>query len=132
MTKLGTDTGSLVNYMYMSGTNRTQPEVGMGATICGWSDRHPATIQSIETIRGKTYIGITGDTAVRTDDNGFSESQEYDYTSNPNATQSYYRFDEKKQQWVGVIQNPTTGRWKLNGNRGLIIGLREKYYDFSF
>jgi len=44
MTKLGTDTGSLVNYMYMSGMNRTQPEVGMGATICGWSDRYPATI----------------------------------------------------------------------------------------
>lgn len=132
MAKLGTDTGSLVNYINMNSTNMTQPEIGMGVTIYGWTDRHPGTIQSIETIRGKVYIGITGDDAQRVDDNGFSESQEYEYTERPDAPRSYYRFDETKQRWVGVSKSLETGRWKLNGNSGINIGRREKYYDFSF
>mgnify|MGYP001576962564 CR=1 FL=1 len=40
--RAGTQTGSLINHL-MSGSKGAEPEVGMGATILGWSDRHPAT-----------------------------------------------------------------------------------------
>lgn len=132
MAKLGKDTGSLVNYISMNSANAVQPEIGMGVTTFGWTDRYPGTIQSIETIRGKVYIGITGDDAQRVDTNGFSEMQEYVYTQRPDAPQSYYRFNEARQQWEGVRKNPETGRWVLNNNNGIRIGEREKYYDHSF
>lgn len=41
--KLGRETGSLINHL-LSHSKEPAPAVGMGATILGWSDRHPATV----------------------------------------------------------------------------------------
>ncbi len=132
MHKLGTATGSLVNYLYMNAANGIQPEVGMGVTFYHWSDRSAGTIQEVEVIKGKTYIHITADEAKRIDNNGFSEMQDYEFIQNPDGHRSVYRFDETKRQWVGVYKNPETGRWKIRTNSHIRIGERDAYHDFSF
>lgn len=118
--KLGTGTGSLINYLY-SGMTDDKPVVGMGATILGWTDRYPATI--VEVVNDKTIV-IQEDHAERIDKNGMSESQEYIYSPNTNAVKRTYTL-RKNGAWV--IQ----GDSMKNGSR-LLIGEREKYYDFSF
>jgi hypothetical protein len=112
--KLGRDTNSMVNYL-MSG-NKTQPEVGAGATILNWTDRKPATV--VEIIKFKNgkikAVVVQEDDAKRIDDNGMSELQEYEYSRNSEG----YRSTHKALR-DGTFEN-------------LSIGEREKYYDFSF
>jgi hypothetical protein len=98
------------------------PEVGMGATICYWSDRHAATIIRVEK-NGKVIV-VQEDIATRTDKNGMSESQEYKYEANPNG--SIHAFSIRKD-----------GSYRLVGSKGrtgnrLSIGFRNQFYDFSF
>jgi hypothetical protein len=72
--------GSLVNRL-MEASARPEPEVGMGATVCMWSDRHGVTIT--EVLRYKTGpkagqvkgVKTRACKATRTDNNGMSESQ---------------------------------------------------------
>lgn len=130
--KLGTETGSLINHFYGNASNGITPEVGMGVTFLGWTDRHPGTINKIETKNGKTFIYVSYDLYKRIDDNGFSESQEYEYTSDPEAHNYTYRFNEKTSTWENVNLNPATGRFKINKGNRILIGRREKYHDFSF
>lgn len=114
--RLGTDTGSLTNYL-MSAETDLAPEVGMGVTELCWSDRHPYTIIDISPT-GKT-ITIQRDTAIRIDKNGMGDSQTYKYERDNNGIIYKARKDK-------------SGRWKiLRGNR-INIGKREKYYDYSF
>jgi len=72
---LGKTTGSLINYVM--GNNKTLPEVGKGATILSWSDRHAYEVMSISE-DGKRVI-IQKYLSERIDTNGMSESQEYKY-----------------------------------------------------
>lgn len=100
----------------------TVPEVGMGATILMYSDRYAATIVRVHE-NGKT-VYVQRDHAVRTDSNGISESQEYQYSPNANATIETYTLR-------------SNGRWIRKGESmkhgtGLSIGSRDEYYDFSF
>lgn len=117
---LGTDTGSLVNYM-KGNTAPITPEVGMGATLLMWSDRSPFTIHKVE---GKK-LWASPDLYDRIDENGMSECQEYVYHNND---------QELEINWT-LFTLRKDGRW----HRGttlcgmvLSIGHREKYYDFSF
>lgn len=110
-----TGPGSVINQV-MSGPTTVKPEVGMGATICMWSDRHAATI---------TYVSPSGkmlrarqDHAKRIDKNGMSEMQQWEYSPNPNQPEVTYRLTKK-------------GIWKSGCNR-LAIGVRNEYYDFTF
>lgn len=114
--KLGTETGSLVNHL-MAGTTGPKPEVGMAATILGWTDRHPATVSRVSA-SGKT-VWVKRDKATRTDRNGMSESQEYEYERDPAAPER--RFYLGKHGW----------RERGKG-AALLLGHREKYHDFSF
>lgn len=132
MKKLGTATGSLVNYMNINAANPTVPEVGMGVTFYHWSDRSAGTIQEVNEIRGRTYIGITGDEAIRTDKNGFSESQDYDFIQHPERTRSWYRRTKDGLDWESTRLNPDTGRWVKGGGSNIRIGHRDAYHDFSF
>lgn len=111
--KLGTETGSLINHVMTSG-GQVQPEVGMGATVCHWSDRHAGTIVKVTA----TQIHVQGDKAVRIDKNGMSESQQYEYHRNPEAPISVFR--------------KTKRGWRNKSGAGLLIGSREEYYDYSF
>ena len=135
MLKLGTETGSLVNHVW----SRVRPEtpegvfVGMGATFLSWTDRHAATVHAVWT-EGKsnprTFISVREDNWKRTDSNGISESQSYDFTPDPDGREEVYRWDGER--WEGVRRNPESGRWNKCRNYGLLLGERSKFEDPSF
>jgi len=110
--------GGLTNLME-SGVGRTlTPEVGMGVTLLSWTDRSPATIVAVAK-NGNSFI-CQEDSWVRTDKNGMSDCQEYTYSPNPDGM-TYRVRKNKAGLWVRVV---TT----LN----VVLGSRERYYDFSF
>jgi hypothetical protein len=119
-----TQYGSLMN-MLQAGARSPEPEVGMGATILMWSDRHAATI--VEVVRYKTGqragevkgVWIQADTATRTDSNGMSDAQSYTYAPNADAPRVYAR-------------RTAQGGYVLSSGSRLGIGYRENYYDYSF
>lgn len=117
--KLGTDTGSLINHIQANNV-LTTPEVGMGATILGWTDRHACTIVAVH-LAGKR-IAVTRDIAHRVDKNGMSEVQEYEYTTNPEAAWQYFTL-RKGGEYIA--------QGSRSGSR-LSIGRRSHYHDFSF
>ena len=57
--------------------------IGNGATAYFWSDRHACTVVEIINRNKKRYVVVQQDHAKRTDRNGFSESQTYEFTPNP-------------------------------------------------
>jgi hypothetical protein len=119
--KLGRETGSLINHMMGNFASPT-PVVGMPATICYWTDREPATVVEVRTPR---KIGVKINCANRIDNNGMSEAQDYEYLENEFESQTIYWFSLTKDR-----------RWRQRGTGGkgnqLVLGYREKYYDFSF
>jgi hypothetical protein len=124
----GTQTGSLVNHMYSRMTiGAPEPTVGMGVTMLSWTDRDAGTI--VEVNDKKRYIAVTEDSKTRIDNNGISESQQYEFTAVMDGYRNYYRKD-RKGQWRRCYFN-NNGRLVF-GTGGLIIGHRESYYDFSF
>lgn len=129
MMKLGTRTGSLMNHV-MSRSASPEPVAGMGATILGWTDRYPATIVDVT----NDTITLREDNAVRTDKNGMSEAQEYEYTPDPTGCVYVFRKD-RDGNWRECVKHPDSGRYnmvKKGGGKGLMLGHRDKYYDFSF
>lgn len=125
--KLGTETGSLVNHL-LSNARGPEPVVGMGCTMLYWSDRTAATV--IEVNHKGRYIVVQEDRAVRVDDFGMSEHQEYEFKPNPSGSTYIYR-KMSNGLWIQHYRNGQTGR--LNKASGqLILGRRDHYYDFSF
>lgn len=109
--------GSFVN-LVMARTRQPEPEVGMGATMLSWTDRHAGTV--VEIVRYKSsgrinYIVVQSDEAIRTDKNGMSECQNYEYRRNPLGSTHRY------------VANRKTGKFKH-----LLLGHRDNYYDYSF
>ena len=134
--KLGTETASLVNHLQSRATRgQPTPEVGMGATELCWTDRHACTVVSVEEIGGskrwRHLIGVTRDTAVRTDKRGMDECQDYTYTSNPQGYVTLYASRPDSGEWVRVRRNEA-GRLVLHKGNGLRLGERDEYHDFSF
>lgn len=111
--RLGTETGSLMNHV-MTASTQPVPEVGMGATICCWSDRHAATIVKVTA----SQIHVQEDIATRTDENGMSECQTYSYQPNREA--------------AVIVFRKTKRGWRSKCGTGLLIGTRRHYYDYSF
>lgn len=124
MLRLGTQTGSVINHIESRDAS-AQPAVGMGATRLGWSDRHPYTVIEVLLFKSGAKAGqvravcVQEDNATRTDKNGMSDSQSYEYTPNPDAPVEVYRACKG-----GVFKD-------AKGSR-LMIGKRSKYYDYSF
>lgn len=95
-----------------------RPDVGIGCTVRSYSDCAPYTVVAINK-SGKT-VTLREDTAKRTDDNGFSSNQKYDYFVNPEGT-------------VIKARLLKDGRWKVIGSPNTVVfGHRRKYYDYSF
>jgi hypothetical protein len=92
------------------------PQVGMGCTKISWTDRTPCTIVSVSK-SGKSF-DFTYDDYRRTDTNGWSEHQEYEYTPRPDAPRSRARLCKD-------------GRYKCHGMT-ILVGEREKYDDPHF
>jgi len=97
------------------------PKVGDGATQGVGSDRYPFTIVEVCSER---KIVVQPDNAVRTDNNGFSESQTYEYSPMPDAAKI-------------VVTRRKDGCWRRKGEpltsrQTFALGHREKYQDPSF
>lgn len=134
--RLGTQTGSFTNHLLAASTRgQPTPEIGMGATILSWTDRHAATIRSVEQYRGKLLVSVTRDRAIRTDSNGLSECQRYEYEPCSEAPREWFWFDGAT--WREASIDESTGRRKFRIARkgsgyGLAIGYRKSYCDPSF
>jgi hypothetical protein len=131
MLKLGSGTGSLINHVMSAANNNIQPEIGMGVTFLSWTDRSPGTIVEINTLKnGVTEIVVQEDKYKRIDKNGFSESQEYEYTPNPEAFKKHYRLIDGK--WVRYYFANESNRWRKDKDDRIVVGRREKFHDFTF
>lgn len=111
--------GSLINHVYTAGADKVIPTVGMGATKFCWSDRHAYTVQ---VVLGPKRIMVSQDRAVRTDQNGMSESQSYSFEPNPTAP-------------LELVTLRKDGKWHFGGTlKGSILrlGHRDEYHDYSF
>jgi hypothetical protein len=123
-------TGSLQNHLYgRMVIGQPEPEVGMGATLLGYTDRHAATV--IAWVAKTQVVSVQHDHAKRIDDNGMSESQTYEYSPDPRGHIEHFR-RAKDGRWYQVRWNPETKRWNKTGGVGLRLGERRAYHDFSF
>lgn len=104
------------------------PVVGMGATILCHSDRHAATITKVFGIGSRLAVEVTRDLAKRTDKNGMSECQTWEFTTIPDGPRYTFRYDGVR--WTACYRNEN-GRW-VKSTDNLRIGERDEYYDFSF
>lgn len=112
--------GGFFNRLAENGKS-AKPEVGMGATEMLWSDREPYEVIKVKDDR---HITVRRLDARRTDNNGLSEIQEYEYTSNPDNSE------------VNLFLTKQ-GKWKEKIGRSLgcntfVIGYAEKYRDPTF
>jgi hypothetical protein len=117
----GQETGSLVNHLY-SRMNAPAPEVGVGATLLSWTDRHAGTIIEVS---DKEFV-VQRDIATRTDKNGMSDSQDYSYAPNPDGERYVFR---------RVVRGKAKGQWREHGSKdgaGVLIGKRDEHFDFCF
>lgn len=112
--QLGTDTNSMTNYLMGGTVGAPEPKVGMGATILCWTDRHSATIVKVTPCQ----IHVQRDLVKRIDKNGFSESQSYEFTPDPQATVDVFRKTKKG--------------WRNSSGRSLRVGDRNEYRDPCF
>lgn len=117
--------GSLINLLLSEEAKSDLPVVGDPATVLLWTDRLPATVIEVTKYRKRDMVIVQIDHATRTDKNGMSEDQSWEYSRNPND--SIFRFVKNKE-----------GYWK-EYNKGIVkygpslcLGRREKYYDFTF
>jgi hypothetical protein len=99
--------------------NAEKPEVGMGATVASGSDGYAYTIIWISP-SGKT-IRLQRDIAKRIDKNGMSETQEYEYTRDPNGTiiEARLRTQRGRLGWFVLKSRSSVG-----------VGHRREHYDF--
>jgi len=104
-----------------------EPEVGMGATLYVGSDCYPYTIVEVQRnrITSKAQIlTMRRDRATRTDANGLSESQDYEYERDDSGS-------------VAIVRRRKDGSWRVERSRGVgtgyvTIGTRRMYRDPSF
>ena len=95
---------------------RYNVQVGDGVTICYYTDREAGTIIK----RTKNTITYQQDKAIRTDNNGMSDCQEYRYEWDPNGKVEVYHWSHK----YGCFRNSKNHLYVING--------RHEYFDYSF
>lgn len=98
------------------------PEVGMGATIYFYSDRHVGTVIAVSASGKK--ITVQEDHAIRTDSNGMSDDQSYRYERNPKG--KIYEFTLRKNGRFVLVGET------MQGGLYAKLGGRLYYYDYSF
>lgn len=111
----------------MTPDGKTQLVIGLGATMSCGSDSYPYTVIEFNA-SGKasdefliaTSITITRDDYKRTDKNGLSESQTYEFVTNPNA-------EPEKLRWSNKFKC-----YRTKGGTRVYVGARRAYQDPSF
>ncbi len=94
------------------------PIIGIGATYCIGSDRYAGTIVYVSANKG--LIRVRDDHAIRTDDNGMSDAQEYKYEPNEEGeVRTFYR------NRLGGYGNKRRGGY-------CAVGVRDHHHDYSF
>lgn len=114
--------GSLSNLIAADSRSHS-PEVGIGATMLSWTDRHAATVVSVS--GDGQEVGVQRDIARRVDGGGPTDGgQRYEYTRDPDARIDTYTL-RRNGNWV------RKGEPMRNG-AVLMIGARDEFYDFTF
>jgi hypothetical protein len=130
-------TGNLISNIHVAGSAGVVPEVGMGATVCHWKDRHACTVVAVRLKRDGSVkeIDIRGDKVTRTDSHGQSDAQSYDYApGDEGAPVGTWRLDTKGR-WRAVHRDRVTGNLRMEDARygaKLAVGVRDEFYDYSF
>lgn len=134
--------GNLNNRIIEAATRgQPAPEVGMGATITCYSDRHAATIVEVFNAAPKNalYVTVTEDD-VKADPARAPHAmghQDWLCTPNLNGRRSTFRWNEERGRWDEVMpkldpRNPAKVRWVLNRSHDLGIGKRDHYHHWEF
>ncbi|MFV0396215.1 MAG: hypothetical protein ACK5LC_17830 [Coprobacillaceae bacterium] len=119
--------GSLQNRLYEGSQLEKEIYVGRGATECCYTDRYAYEV--VKVITQKKCIVRRCD-AERIDNNGMSESQEYEY-----SLQDFKEWVDgigRKENNEIVLIKTKKGWKKLGADRRFILGLKKEYYDYSF
>lgn len=124
---------SLINEIYENPHfSMPEPAPGMGATLTGYTDRKAATVVMVFKIGKSLAVQVQQDKATRTDTNGMSDCQNYTYQTDPEGPRYTFKLDTKTGKWRQVYRDSLTGRWRTGSYRGLLLGIRDQYYDYSF
>lgn len=95
-----------------------EPEIGMGVTEYQFTDSRALTI--VEIISPKKLI-IQRDIAKRTDQNGMSEDQRWEFSPDINGEKIIIT-KRKDDKWYRLGDN----------TNHFVLGERREYFDFSF
>lgn len=129
-------TNSLINSIYnRSNIGAPKPEVGMGATMTGWTDRYPGTVISVMDPGSKLYqwiVEVQEDRYWVVSGSCQDGSAKYDFERSEQAAKFLFGFNLKTSRWCELYRDKDSGRIKQLKGRGLILGFRERYYDPSF
>jgi hypothetical protein len=108
-------TNNFFSNMMVNGTAEVAPEVGMGVTMCFWTDRTAGTVIKMTACT----VTVQEDKATRIDSNGMSDAQNYSYERDPSGPVDVFR--KTKRGW----RSSKSGAY-------LVLGDRRKFYDYSF
>lgn len=117
--------GTPVNQM-MSGSTKTVPVVGMGATVTYWSDRCPATVIAVRLFGSGPRKGQPREIDIQLDNwtvvsgNEGNGSAVYEYSRNTSAPVLTFRVN-LRGRW---LQKGLSGR-----GGGLALNIRQRHYD---
>jgi hypothetical protein len=120
--KLGTETGSVINHL--KSKNPTPPVVGKGATELMWTDRKAYFVNEVSE-DGKECV-IESAKAIRTDNRGMAEWQDYRYERTGNTIE--LRFLWGKWRYRGGNEWNSNKWYPMN----IVFGYMDAYHDFSF
>lgn len=119
------NTGSLTNWM-MAGGSTGEPKVGEGATEFCWTDRTTYWVTYVSE-DGK-QCNIVRAKAVRTDNNGMSDAQDYRYEHYEKEGEPI-RLVFKWGAWRRFEKNSVEKRYP---KIAIKFGVMREYHDYSF
>jgi len=111
----------------MTPDGKTQLVIGLGATMSCGSDCYPYTViefnatgKASDEFLVATSVTVSRDDYKRTDKNGLSESQTYEFVTNPTA-------EPEKLRWSNKFKC-----YRTKGGTRVYVGARRAYSDPSF
>ena len=129
--------------MQRSTKGQPEPQVGMGATLLSYSDRHAATIVCVNSLnytRWDCLIRVQQDDAKVVSGSGHDGSAVYEFTPNPEAPVLMFARRVGTGRWDSVRlaeykhrSGATSSRFvSADAGAGLAVGYRSEYYDPHF